>query len=238
MKQMVEITCKVYHKEDSLKAIWKMYAYWAFLVGIAFFAVYPVCNWVSSLRNDIHHLYIDEELRIPFVPEFFWIYMSMFLLFFLPPFFLGVSQLALLGKRIIAGTLSSGLIYLILPTQLGFERIVPEGAYGKIYENLLSIDLPYNMMPSMHVVYSGFILLSIHASSQVESIRIIALIWLFLIYIATLLVHQHHLIDILSAMLIISLITSTIKGGSSAEKNYFYNLNNFRRSNKLGSKPK
>jgi len=48
-------------------------------------------------------------------------------------------------------------------------------------------------------------------------IRIFALMWFFLICLSTLLVHQQHLIDILSAMLIIFLLTAKlIKGNSNA----------------------
>lgn len=188
--------------EYDLRAVWKTYGYWAFWIGVAFFSIYPTCNWLTSQRSDIHQLYLDAELTIPFVPEFFWIYISLYLLFILPPFFLSVSQLVLLGKRILVGTLLGGVIFLLFPSRLGFERIHPEGFYGEMFGNLFTIDLPYNMAPSMHILYSAFILLAIYAASPKKVFRVLALAWLFLIALSTLMVHQHHLIDIISALAI------------------------------------
>jgi membrane-associated phospholipid phosphatase len=172
-----------------------------------------MCNWISSQRDDIYLLYFQKELMVPFIPEFFWIYMSMYLLFFAPPLFLNVPQLRLLGKRIIAGTLISGVIFLLFPSQLGFERVVPDGFYGKLYTQIFALDLPYNMAPSLHVVYSGFILFSIYSASDKKYIRISAILWLLLILLSTLLVHQHHIIDIVLALVIIWAVnTKIIKG--------------------------
>ncbi|WP_373020322.1 hypothetical protein [Sulfuricurvum sp.] len=156
---------------------------------------------------------MNTELSIPFIPDFIWLYMSLYLLFILPPFFLGVSQLKLLGKRIILGTLISGGIFLLFPSQLGFERVIPNGFYGEMFTNIFSLDLPHNMAPSLHVVYSAFILLAVVESSSKKSVRMMLLLWLLLIMISTLMVHQHHILDIVSAMAIMLLVTLTfIKG--------------------------
>jgi hypothetical protein len=200
-------------EEYNTKAIWKTYGYWAFLVAIVFFSVYPLCNWITSQRLNVYHLYLSEELSMPFIPSFFWIYMSLYLLFIIPPFFLGVLQLEILGKRIVLGTLISGIIFLIFPTQLGFERIVPEGFYAKLFTNIFALDLPHNMAPSLHVVYSSFILLAIYKSSSKKIVHIITGLWLVLIMASTIFVHQHHLIDIVLAIAITLLVSSIfIKG--------------------------
>lgn len=202
--------------EYHLAAIWKTYAYWAFWVGVAFFSIYPTCNWLTSQRDDISFLYFDQELMIPFVPEFFWVYMSMYLLFFLPPFFLRVSQLEVLGKRIIIGTLISAVIFLLFPSQLGFERVIPEGFYYDLYSQIFTLDLPYNMAPSLHIVYSGFILFAVYSAVESKSVRIFAILWLLFIALSTLLVHQHHMIDIVLALFLIGVINyKVIKGGKN-----------------------
>lgn len=199
-------------QQYGMKSVLKTYAYWAFLVAIAFFFVYPLCNWISSERSEVFHLYLSSELHIPFIPEFIWIYLSMYILFFLPPFFLKVSELEILGKRIIVGTLISGIIFLLLPAQLGFERVTPHGYYGTFFTQLFSLDLPYNMVPSLHVVYSGFILFAISNATKEKFIRFFMIIWLLFIVLSTFFVHQHHLIDSLSAMILVAIVTQKIKG--------------------------
>ena len=202
--------------KEATMVIWKTYGYWAFWVGIVFFSVYPLCNWLSAHRVKVYHLYVNSELSIPFDPNFIWFYMSLYLLFLLPPFFLNISQLTLLGKRIILGTLISGGVFLLFPSQLGFERVIPHGVYGEMFSAIFSLDLPHNMAPSLHVLYSAFILLTVFESSSHQSIRILMVIWLVLIIISTVLVHQHHIFDSISALAILFLVTSTLIKG---EKN-------------------
>ena len=184
------------------------------LVGVAFFSIYPLCNWFAAQRSEVYRFYFDAELNIPFVPEFFWIYMSLYLLFLLPPFFLNVLQLEMLGKRIVAGTLISGLLFLLFPSRLGYERMAPEGVYGELFGNLFAVDLPYNMAPSLHIVYSVFIVLAICRASG-RKVRMVMATWLGLIALSTLLVHQHHMADIVSAWILTIWITSKLIKGAS-----------------------
>ena len=180
-----------------------MYGFWAFWVGVAFFAIYPTCNWLTSQRACSWALYWDPELQLPFVPGFFWIYVSMYVLFLMPPFFLNVAQLSALGKQLIAATVVSGLIFLLIPTHLGFGRELPQNPfYSALYANLFSIDLPHNMVPSLHIVFSAIILLSIIDASANLIAKYFWWIWLGLICASTLLVHQHHLLDVGTGLLL------------------------------------
>ena len=106
-------------------AAWKTYGLWSIPVTAAFFIVYPFCNWVTSLRAVTYGLYFPFELSIPFVPGFIWVYLSMYALFILPGFLLAPPELAALAKRLVAGTLASGVVFLLVPTHLGFPREVP-----------------------------------------------------------------------------------------------------------------
>jgi len=198
---------------NSVKQIWKTYGYWAFLVGIAFFSVYPTCNWITSQREEVYQLYFISELSIPFIPEFYWLYISLYVLFILPPLFMNVAELKLLGKRIILATIFSGIIFIIFPASLGFARVSPDGFYSELFSTLFMIDLPHNMAPSLHIVYSTLILIGVSTSTKNNLVKIIVLFWLGLLSISTLLVHQHHIIDIISAFVLVWIISKfLIKG--------------------------
>lgn len=193
------------------KLVWKTYGIWSLWIGIAFFSIYPSCNWLTSSRDTIYPLYIQQELSIPFIPEFIWVYLSMYFLFLAPPFFLGTAQLKQLGKHLLSATVISGIIFLILPSQLGFERVIPNGAfYGSLYANLFSIDLPHNMVPSLHVVFSALIILSIIDAESRTWLKNIFYGWLVLICSSTIFVHQHHLLDVAGGLLISWLVRSII----------------------------
>lgn len=182
---------------------WKIFGYWAFWVGVAFFSIYPTSNWVASQRNVTYRLFLEAELSIPLVAEFFWLYMSMYVLFLLPPFFLNSDQLKRLGKQLVLATVISGIIFLILPTELGFDRAQPlDPYYSSLFLSLFRLDLPHNLVPSLHVVFSTIIVFSILETMQALISKLFFQGWLMLLCLSTLLVHQHHFLDVLTGVFI------------------------------------
>jgi len=186
-----------------LNRVWKTYFYWLFWISVAFFTVYPTCNWVSNQRADTLGLYLLAELNIPFVPQFVWAYLSLYLLFLIPPFFLSHQRMNILGRQLITVTLFCGLVFLLLPTQLGFERAVPEAPfYSALFANLFAIDLPHNMVPSLHVAFSTLILFTLLSDSRSALAKTLFGVWLVLICASTIFVHQHHLLDVATGLLV------------------------------------
>lgn len=183
--------------------VWKTYFFWAFWVGIAFFSIYPTCNWLSDQQLHTFNLYFATELSIPFVPELIWVYFSMNLLFLLPPCFLGVAGLKVLAKQLISATLFSGVIFLFFPAKLGFVRSIPQGTlYESLFAKIFAIDMPYNLMPSLHVVYSAIIVFAILDVVRSRLLKSCYIIWLVLICLSTLFVHQHHIIDVVTGIVL------------------------------------
>jgi membrane-associated phospholipid phosphatase len=110
-----------------------------------------------------------------------------------------------LGKRLIVGILISGTVFLIFPSCLGFARVLPDNSfYTKIFSCLFAFDLPFNNMPSLNVVFSALITSALARSRC--GLRWLAGIWLALICLSTLLVHQHHLVDIAAGLLLVLLL--------------------------------
>lgn len=193
--------------------VWKTYLLQSLWVGIAFFSVYPLCNWLTSRRSNVYALCFNFELSIPFIPWFVWFYLSMYLLFLLPPFFMSPEQLEKLGSQLVTATIVTGVIFLLIPTKLGFERIAPDSLlYQQIFEYIFSIDLPHNMLPSLHVTYSSLFLL--YLSDAVKKLVVFWMTWLILLCLSTLFVHQHHLLDILTGLLIAFIMKYMISKGA------------------------
>ena len=204
--------------QNRKNSIWKTYSYWVLWISVAFFTVYPLCNWLTAKRDTAFNLYVTAELTILFIPEFVWIYLSLYLLFLAPPFFLGHERIRILGRQLVAATISCGLIFLLLPAQLGFERTVPEGQfYGSLFANLFAVDLPHNMVPSLHVTFSALILFALSSARRSPLARIMFGAWLVLICASTVLVHQHHLLDVVTGLLVAIFFYRFIgKGGRHA----------------------
>jgi membrane-associated phospholipid phosphatase len=70
---------------------------------------------------------------------------------------------------------------------------------------VFSIDRPHNLVPSLHVIFSCAIALAC-ADFASGALRIALLAWLVVIVASTLLVHQHHLLDLLVAFAIVYLL--------------------------------
>lgn len=175
-------------------------------MAVVFFAVYPTTNWITSLRPEPLHLYIRAELAVPFVPQFIWAYLSMYVLFLVPPFLLPAARMPALGKQLIGGTLMSGLLFLLLPAELGFARMLPAGApYAGIFAAVFSIDHPYNLVPSLHVIFSTAIALACADASKAV-VRVALHAWLIAIVASTILVHQHHVLDLASSFVLVFLL--------------------------------
>lgn len=199
-----------------ISEVWKTYFYWFFWISIAFFTVYPLCNWLTAQRESVFSLYVSSELAIPFVPEFVWVYLSLYVLFVIPPFFLTSSRMNFLGRQLVAATVFCGLIFLLLPAELGFERTIPDDPfYSALFANLFAVDLPHNMVPSLHVTFSALILFAFIEGQRPSWTKILFGAWLVLICASTVLVHQHHLLDVATGLLVAAAFHNFSRNGES-----------------------
>jgi membrane-associated phospholipid phosphatase len=130
----------------------------------------------------------------------------MYLLFIVPPFFLRPDQLRRLGRELVTSTIIAGLVFLAFPAHLGFPRALPEDEfYAQLFRGLFSVDQPFNLVPSLHVVFSTAICLALLESAK-RMLRAGLLIWLALLMASTILVHQHHLVDVATGFLLALLV--------------------------------
>lgn len=186
---------------DDAALRWRTYGRWAGLNLLVFGVLYPLVNWLTGARASTFGLYLDGERTIPFLPAWIWAYLSINLLFMLPPLFMRASDMPLLGKRMLVATLSGCLIFLLLPARLGFERVVPgDGLYRAVFGGLFQADGPHNLVPSLHVTYASLCILSFQAAAREWRTRAAWGLWLVTIMASTVLVHQHHLLDVVSGL--------------------------------------
>ena len=174
---------------------------WAAFLTFLFLAVYLGCNWITSQRTGLYRLWFDWELKIPFVSAMVWVYLSLFVTFFLPMFTLREAALNVLCKRLALAVVASGFLFLLLPAQLGFERPAEVPGQAAAFRLIYLFDLPHNLVPSLHVSWSALILGSLRVVSPPWTRRLLE-VWFLLLCAAAVLVHQHHLLDVLGGMLV------------------------------------
>ena len=192
---------------DDAALRWRTYGRWAGANLLVFGVLYPSVNWLTGMRPSTFGLYLDAERAIPFLPAWIWLYLSINLLFLLPPLFMRASEMPLLGKRMLAATVAGCVIFLLLPARLGFERVVPDGGlYRSMFGGLFQADGPHNLVPSLHVTYASLCILSLQAGARGGLRRAAWGAWLVAIVASTVLVHQHHLLDVASGLLLAAVI--------------------------------
>ena len=179
-----------------------VYARLAIPVAILFAAVYFCTNWITSRRISNYHLFFDWELAIPFVPAMIYVYASLLLLLLLPAFALTKHQLPALARATVIALFSAAVIYLLLPADLGFERPDYVPGYNAVFQALYALEMPHNLVPSLHIACSALFIAAIRKNTPSSWIRFGLILWAILICASVLLVHQHHVLDVISGLLL------------------------------------
>jgi hypothetical protein len=183
------------------RAPWERGLLWARLwrlavAGLTFVLVYGYCNTFTSTRENVGTWFWEWERRIPFVKEMVVPYWSLDL-FFVGAFFVcsNKAELNLLTKRLVAVVVASGLCFLLFPLKMGFDRPVPSGWTAPLFHALYANDMPYNLAPSLHISLRSLVWI-VYGAHLTGLTRKVGKVWFMLISLSTLLVWQHHVIDV------------------------------------------
>ena len=166
------------------------------LNGLWFVVVYGGCDWLTAHRTLRVPIHLPIELSIPFVPAAVVFYLSIDLLFLLGPFVIRERrEFTALIRALALATFLGGIGFLLVPAQPAYGPHGELGLWSGLFHLADSVNLTYNMAPSLHVALSVCCVaaFSRHAPSWGK-----AALWLWAAAIAlsTLLTHQHHLVDV------------------------------------------
>lgn len=167
------------------------------VITFVFCFIYLNTNQIAS-EGSTYSMYFSWEKKIPFIPSFILIYFSLNLLMTAPLFYLKGRDILFFGAEIIIGTFVAGLIFLMIPGELGFVRSVPDGVWKPLYEMLFAFDKPHNLAPSLHIYYSYITIFNLVKFSKSRAWHA----WGGLMCFSVLFTHQHHLFDIFVGLLL------------------------------------
>lgn len=162
------------------------------------------------------------DRRVPLIPEFISIYIGCFL-------FWGINYILIMrqGKehciRFATADIMSRMVcavfFLILPTTNVRPVLEGNGIWVKLLDLIYTIDLPYNLFPSIHCLVSWFCFIGIRGNKKIpKSYRIFSCIFALLVCVSTQVTKQHYIIDAVGGILIaeaayfVSLHTNLYKG--------------------------
>lgn len=167
---------------------------------ILFLIVYIPTNHFN--HSIYYHPYFSWELSIPFLKWMIIPYHSFNLLFLLPLFLLPRRSMKVLGVSFAISTIIAGISFILFPAQIGFQRLIPEGFTAPLYKYLFTFDNTTNLVPSLHVTYMILYFVSCVGLFKRKLTQILFGLVSLLIISSTLFTHQHHLLDIITGVLL------------------------------------
>lgn len=174
-----------------------------FALGTVLFTVpYVVTNELSAQRPHHYRFYFDWELEhIPFVA---WMIIPYVATYLVP--LLTIRKLAWHENKALVWSIGicgllGGIFFLFFPTVLGFKRdLDAAGVWAPLYELLWTADRPHNLCPSMHVVMAYLLIVPMLGKFEHWGPRLSLLGALASICLSILLVHQHHVMDLVAGL--------------------------------------
>jgi membrane-associated phospholipid phosphatase/predicted protein tyrosine phosphatase len=168
----------------------------ALALSLLFIVVYGLTGWITSVRADVGTWVFDWERRLPFVPSLVLPYMSLDLFFVAAPFLCATRrELGVFRRRMTTAILVAGAMFLLVPLQFAFPRPPAAGWTAAMFELLYGFDRACNLFPSLHVAILMLLAGTYHRHSR-GFMRWLIHGWFSLIGLSTVLIYQHHVIDV------------------------------------------
>ncbi len=175
-----------------------------FLVGLftlLFIVVYGGADILGASAEQRYRVALDFEAQIPFVPSMAVIYLSILpLMLLLPVVYNKPWELFPLFLVLSLEVLVGGVIFLLFPT---LEIFPPRDSSANTLMFFLAdvVNLRYNNLPSLHVALSLTTAIAIAQRCGTWG-RWFYLGWGILITISSVLMHEHHIADVVAGSLL------------------------------------
>jgi membrane-associated phospholipid phosphatase len=169
-----------------------------------FVLVYGGMDALTARRSFRVPVHFPAELAIPFLPAMTLFYMSVYVLFWMAPFVLRTRR----DFRALVITLAfaifcGGIGFLLFPAELAFRppREQDLGIWAALFHFADKLNLTYNLLPSLHVTFAVICVAIFSARAPLVG-KVFLWIWAAMVAASTVLIHQHHLLDVATGWLL------------------------------------
>jgi hypothetical protein len=165
-----------------------------------FYSVYGGASLLAKLRRPLTDFYFSWEMRLPFLPSWSLIYLSVPLLLLATPFILrtwrGFTPFVL---TLTAETLIAGVFFLAIPLAQAYPPRIADGFFGGVFHLADRLNLDYNKFPSLHIAFA-VTLAAVFGRRCGWFGRTLFSLWLAAVLASTMLIHEHQLLDLLGGL--------------------------------------
>jgi membrane-associated phospholipid phosphatase len=191
---------------------------YALLLSLAntlwFVLVYAGMDSLTARRSFRVPVHFPAELAIPFVPAMTLFYMSIYLLFWMAPFVLRTRrEFRALVITMAVAIFCGGIGFLLFPADLAFAPPREEelGIWAAMFHFADKLNLTYNLLPSLHVAFAVICVAIFSARTPVAG-KVLLWFWATMVAASTVLIHQHHLLDVATGWLLALVCARSIFG--------------------------
>jgi membrane-associated phospholipid phosphatase len=166
---------------------------------LGFFFFWTLSHELSDMRTVRYPLYFDWESNIEFRGWALPLYFTLDIAVILFPFYFRSCREAIAPVgTLLAQTAVAALFFVLVPIEPGYETT---GVWGPYFYEYFGLDnfSRWNHAPSLHVSFA-FTLAWVIGKHNIR--LILCMLWATAISISTMLVHEHHLICVLSGFVL------------------------------------
>jgi len=199
---------------------------YAALLSIAntlwFVLVYGGMDALTARRTFRVPVHFPAELAIPFIPAMTLFYMSIYFLFWMAPFVLRTRrEFPALVVTLAIVTFCGGIGFLLFPADLAFAPPQEEalGIWAGLFHFADKLNLTYNLLPSLHVAFAVICVAVFSARATVAG-KALLWFWAAMIAASTVLIHQHHLLDLATGWLLALVCVKSIFDRIATDSGY------------------
>ncbi|MFL6260332.1 MAG: hypothetical protein ACJ76Y_11520 [Thermoanaerobaculia bacterium] len=165
-----------------------------------FYSVYGGASLLAKLRRPHVDFYFPWEMRLPFLPAWTLVYLTVPLLLLLTPFVLRTWRSFMpFFLTLTAETLVAGVFFLAVPLAQAYPPRVASGFLGGVFHMADRLNLDYNKLPSLHLAFA--VTAAIVFGRRCGWLgRTLLSLWVVAVSASALLIHEHQVLDLAAGL--------------------------------------
>lgn len=172
----------------------------AFNLALFLATYFPAAVWARY--RDTYNVVFAWEASIPVIEWMIIPYVSLFVLFAAPWIVLPAAEIRRLSRAVMFSTLAGAFFFFLVPTHNGNDFPQVTGFFAPFFNMVYFLDLPYNMVPSLHVAWAFLFHQITRPFLASRWLRAAWSGWIVLVVASTVFTHQHHIVDVLGGLLL------------------------------------
>ena len=183
-----------------------------------FSSVYGGASLLAKLRRPHVEFHFPWEMRLPFVPSWTLVYLTVPLLLLLTPLILRTWRtFTPFFVTLTAETLIAGIFFLAVPMAQAYPQRVADGFIGGVFHLADRLNLDYNKFPSLNIAFA--VTAAIVFGRRCGWLgRTLFGVWIVAVGAAALLMHEHNVLDVVGGLVLGLACVATVQSRASRQE--------------------